>query len=216
MTLAERLAKTIDLLPGDRRVLVAFDGPDAAGKTTLANAVAQRVSRPVLRVSIDGWHNPREVRLARGAESPEGYYLDSFDVAALAAECLWPFRDGARSVRTHAYDYRTDEVVAREDSVAPNAALLMDGVFLLRPELREFWTLAIYLEVSATASLDRALARDRDAFGGEEAVRRRYTRRYLPGQVHYRDVADPLARADIVIDNSDAGDPVVLRWPGQG
>ncbi len=73
MTLVERLADAIDQPSPDARVIVAIDGPDAAGKTTLADTLAQQVARPALRVSIDDWHNPREVRLRRGDESPVGY-----------------------------------------------------------------------------------------------------------------------------------------------
>ncbi len=72
----------MDQLSPDARVIVAIDGPDAAGKTTLADTLAQQVARPALRVSIDDWHNPREVRLRRGDESPVGYYMDSFDYEA--------------------------------------------------------------------------------------------------------------------------------------
>ena len=49
----------------------------------------------------------------------------------------------------------------------------------------------------------RAAVRDADLLGGAVAVRRRYERRYLPGQALYREAASPLDRADIVIDNSD-------------
>jgi hypothetical protein len=40
--------------------------------------------------------------------------------------------------------------------------LLFDGVFLMRPELRAYWDLTIYLDISADESLRRALTRDVD------------------------------------------------------
>jgi uridine kinase len=72
---------------------VAIDGPDAAGKTTLARElehVLERSGRPVIRASIDGFHRPRAERLARGPESPDGYYFDSFDYPALRSALLEP------------------------------------------------------------------------------------------------------------------------------
>ena len=74
-------------------VRVAIDGPDAAGKTILADELApqiERSGRPVIRASIDGFHRPRAERLARGPESPEGYLHDSFDYPALRADLLDP------------------------------------------------------------------------------------------------------------------------------
>ncbi len=58
----------------------------------------------------------------------------------------------------------------------------------------------------------RGLDRHLNLFASEEAVRRRYEKRYLLGQVLYREAASPLANADIVIDNSEPARPRVLRW----
>jgi pantothenate kinase-related protein Tda10 len=44
------------------RVLVGIDGPDSAGKSTLAGRLAGSLAVPVLRASIDGFHLPREAR----------------------------------------------------------------------------------------------------------------------------------------------------------
>jgi uridine kinase len=63
---------------------VAVDGIDAAGKTTLADNLVQPLEAhgiPVIRASIDGFHRPRADRYRRGADSPVGYYDDSFDYA---------------------------------------------------------------------------------------------------------------------------------------
>jgi uridine kinase len=52
-------------LAPDRIVRVAIDGVDGAGKTTFANELAEVVGglgRPVIRASVDGFHNPRVVR----------------------------------------------------------------------------------------------------------------------------------------------------------
>jgi uridine kinase len=48
--------------------------------------------------------------------------------------------------------------------------------------------------------------------GGAAAVRERYARRYLPAQELYRDEADPVAAADVVLGNDDPEHPAVLRW----
>jgi uridine kinase len=211
--LVDRLAAAVDALRAQDRVIIAIDGPDAAGKTTLADALARRITRPRLRASIDDWHNPRDVRLRQGDESPIGYYEDSFDYSAVTAQLLHRFRAGGGHVRTASFDFRSD---ARADVVtavsSPTAALLFDGVFLLRPELRHFWDLTIYLHVPESVTLARAVDRDSELLGGAHVVRRRYEQRYLPGQALYREAASPLETADIVVDNSNPTDPRVIRW----
>lgn len=213
MSLADALAELIDARSIGGRLLVAVDGPDAAGKTTLAHAITERLARPSLCVSIDGWHNPRRHRLGRGAESAEGYFLDSFDVDGLVAGCLAPFESGSRRIRTAGFDHVADTAVEMWQEVATDAVLIVEGVFLLRPELRQWWDLSIYLHVDEAVTLDRAVVRDLSQFGSEEEVRRRYSRRYLPGQAIYREVAAPLDAADVLVDNTDPAQPRVLRWP---
>ena len=195
--------------------MVAFDGPDAAGKSTLAQAVAAQMHRPAVVVSLDGGHNPREVRNRRGELSPDGYYADSFDLDALIAECLTPFRSGAATIRTALFEYRTDTESRMEAAVGPDAVLLFDGVFLQRPELVSMWDLRVYLHVPESVSLTRAIERDLAVFENTQAIRLRYTQRYLPGQALYRKTSSPLERADIVIDNTDPEHPRVVKWDGR-
>jgi uridine kinase len=188
MGLVDRLgARVREAARTSPRVLVGVDGPDAAGKTTLADVLAGRVAG--LRASIDDFLRPRADRYRRGELSAEGYYRDAFDVDGFLAGCARPF-------------------LARDD----RAVLVVDGVFLLRPELAHLWTVSIYLRVSPRESLRRALTRDLALMGSADAVRRRYLARYLPGQAIYRAEADPESVADIVIDNESVEAPRVLRW----
>ena len=52
MTVVDDVARRVALLLRSRdRVLVAIDGPDAAGKTTFADALAASIDAPVVRAS---------------------------------------------------------------------------------------------------------------------------------------------------------------------
>ena len=213
MGVIEDLTRVIGAMGRAGRVLVAFDGPDASGKTMLARTVADNLTRPSLRASIDGFHNPRSVRIARGMDSPHGYYYDSFDHAALEEHLLSPFAKGEGTVRTRVFDFRTDAPVESEPVIVPpHCTLLLDGVFLLRPELRRWWNLSVYLHVPEEVSISRARARDEGLFGSADMVEARYRARYLPGQALYREEAKPQHAAYIVIDNTDHQHPVVVKW----
>lgn len=214
---AQVLARLADAL-GTRRpahpLRVAVDGPDAAGKTTLADDLAQLLDRPVIRVGVDGFHRPAADRLRRGPLSPEGYYRDSFDHDVIVDRVLRPLGPGGDGRYLPArWDHRSEQPVPAAPVVAaPEAILLFDGVFLLRPELRAHWDVAIYLDVSPAETLRRALVRDLDLFGSADVVTERYQARYLPGQELYRREADPAAVADVVLGMDDPGAPAVLRW----
>jgi uridine kinase len=172
--------------------------------------------RPVVRASIDGFHRPRADRYRRGADSPEGYYLDSFDHEALRSALLAPLGPGGdRRVRTRVFDYRRDERVVEEPRPVPaGAVVLFDGVFLMRPELDEAWDVRVFLAASFDVTLSRALVRDGAAMGGVEQVERRYRRRYIPGQRLYLDAVRPDRRADIVIENDDPDCPRLITPSG--
>src|SRR5687767_7604524 len=75
--LLDEIASRISRIQQKHPVRVAIDGVDAAGKTTMAEelvAPLKAYGRPVIRASIDGFHNPARVRHNRGAASPAGYY----------------------------------------------------------------------------------------------------------------------------------------------
>ncbi|HEY7177502.1 MAG TPA: uridylate kinase [Micromonosporaceae bacterium] len=209
-----RLADLIASCRPTHPLRVAIDGPDAAGKSTFAGELGVLVSgqRSVIRASADDFQHPATERYRRGRLASDGYYLDAFDHEAMRIALLGPRGNGR--YRTAVFDYRRDAPVDRPASSAVrDAVLLFDGVFLLRPELRGHFDVAVYVHVSPAESLRRALVRDAPAMGGDGAVRVRYERRYLPAQALYRETASPLEHADAVIDNEDVDHPYPLKWP---
>ena len=211
----EQLAASIAGLRLDHPTRVAFDGVDGSGKTTMADELVEplrRADREVIRASVDGFHNPRAVRYARGPDSPEGYFLDSFDYAALKRELLEPIGPrGGGEFRTAVFDYRRDRIVDSPPRTAKrDAVLLFDGVFLSRPELQGAWDLTIWLDVPFEVTVERAVARDSRNGGDAEATRAKYERRYVPGQRLYLAQCRPRERADIVVDNSDLDRPRIM------
>jgi uridine kinase len=214
-----RLAALFNKRSRNGTLRVALDGIDAAGKTNLADELAgllARADRPVLRASIDGFHNPASVRHLRSKEEPaHSYYEDSFDYRTLRRLLLDPLGPGGdHIVRTRVFDFRTDLPVEEPPiPVQPGTVLLFDGVFLLSPELEGCWDLSVFLQVDQTTSLQRASRRDVALFGTGEAIEKRYRERYLPGQELYLSLAKPDQRADVLIDNNDPTAPILLRIP---
>jgi uridine kinase len=198
---------------------VAIDGVDAAGKTILADELVTPIrefGRPVIRASVDGFHNPRVIRYQLGPDSPEGYYRDSFNHKAILECLLRPLGPGGSlRYRPSSYDYRLDTPLREPFKTAPqDAVLLFDGVFLLRPELRSYWDYSVFVDVAFNSSVHRAIARDStqtDKTISQKALRRKYEQRYIPGQRLYLESAQPKTYADIILDNNNLAYPILIR-----
>lgn len=215
LALLERLADLIAARQQAHPVRVAVDGVDAAGKTTLADELAALLAargKAVIRACVDGFGRPRADRYRRGELSAEGYWLDAFDYPALRANLLDPLGPGgSRRYRTATLDVRTDQPRAEPFRLAPpDAVLVVDGVFLLRPQLNDAWDLRVFLQVGFQETLRRAVARDRALFGSAQATQARYRQRYIPGQRRYLATVQPQRVADVVIDNHDPTTPRLI------
>jgi len=195
---------------------VGIDGVDASGKTTFAEELAQfihsKTERQIIRASIDGFHNPSSIRTAKGNNSPEGYYNDSFNYDSLVSNLLEPLGPGGnRTIKRRIFDFRNDSSVFTEDElVSSDSILLFDGVFLHRSKLLEYWDLSIFLDVPFETTVARAMKRDTYLFGDESKVQERYKTRYVPGQLIYLKEMNPKDHASIVIDNSVIEDATIL------
>jgi uridine kinase len=212
---SSRLAAMIISTSADRPIRVAIDGIDAAGKTTLANALVEPLTgfgREVIRASIDGFHHPTCIRYRRGADSPLGYYYDSFNYEALVRCLLEPLGpSGNRVYHMGAFDYINDrEQLSDRMMASENAILVFDGVFLFRPQIDSYWDFRIYVDVSMEVAIERAIMRDARRMGGEAETRRRYETRYYPGQQIYIRECNPPSRADAVILNDDPTAPILI------
>ena len=171
--LLEHVAGRI-LASGSGRLRVAIDGRTAAGKTSFGHELAERLStagRPVLRASLDDFKKPWSDRHLYDRESGEGYYRNAFDYATLRRLLLEPAAAaGSGDCVLCSIDPLTQidhsAVIAR---AAPDAILIVDGVFAFRPELDDQWDFRIWLEVDEQASLRRGIRRD----GTGRAPRRR-------------------------------------------
>jgi uridine kinase len=185
------------------RVVVAIDGIDGAGKTHFADDLAAALTatgRSVFRASIDDFYRSRAERHSRGADSPEGYYRDFFDYSTFRRVLLEPFRmGGSAAFVTAAFDHVRDLPVQSKWRTGPkDAILVLDGIFLNRPELAGLWNYSVWLETPREVAEQRMLDRD----GGSQNVER-----HRGGQELYLTEASPRTAASSIIDNRDFEQP---------
>jgi uridine kinase len=210
----DELAAALAAIERGHPVRVGIDGIDAAGKTTLADELAPLVDsrgRPVLRVSVDDFHRPREARYRRGELSPEASTSTRSTTRRFAASCsIHSAPNGDRRVRTRAWDHRVDAPVPEEwVSVPVDTVLLCDGVFLQRDELRDAWDATVFVEAELDVAVERAVERDSRWMPSLDVTRERYRLRYTPAQLRYLEEQRPAERADFVLHNTDPSAPTL-------
>jgi uridine kinase len=211
-----------DLYFKSRPILVAVDGVDASGKSFFAKNLAQKLIAAnqitndqdwaVVTASIDDFHNPKQIRYRQGRESAKGFYEDSFNYPRLKELLLDPFKNGAGLYKTKYFDCDLDEQVESEFKIVKlKSILIFEGIFNLRQELRDYWDLRIFLDVSFDETLKRNISRDQDLnrLKDTQEVERMYKLKYQPGQELYFQEADPKSFADLVINNTDYLNPVI-------
>jgi uridine kinase len=172
------------------RSAIAVDGRDGSGKSHFAAAFAaviEAAGRPVAVLRVDDFRRPLAFE-GEGADRELSLYYDLYYDFAALDRALATFLGGG----------------------ADGAIAIVEGVLVLRATLPPETPL-IVLEVSPEVARRRILSRDRAKGRTPEEIGHRIERRYFPAQSRYRAAFDPLARADVVVDNDDWTRPVALR-----
>ncbi|MGN6635332.1 MAG: hypothetical protein ACTHJ6_07705 [Oryzihumus sp.] len=114
---------------------------------------------------------------------------------------------GSGMVRTAVHDVAVDAPVdVPPVALGPGDVLLVDGIFLHRPELRVHWDWSVFLEVEFAVSVPRGAGRD----GTDPDPAADSQQRYVQGQRLYLAECAPRRHASAVIDNTDLAAPWVL------
>jgi uridine kinase len=212
--LIDELAQQIVAIRAER-IRVVVDGYTASGKTSFAHELAaaiRRIGRPTMRASFDDFKRPWRDALAGGYDrlTGEGYYRNAPDFESARSLLLDPASpEGSGTVALCGHDPLTGED-HRTVTVAapPDAVLIVDSVFGMRPEYDDCWDLRIWLEVPPDVALARGVERDAAREGREEAERL-HRDRYREAERIYVDEVDPRSRADVVVDNRDFARPTL-------
>jgi len=158
---------------GSGRSIVAVDGLTGSGTSGFADDLAdafRAAGSQVVRAAIDDYSRSD----AGASTSAQTYYDTAYDYDALRSSLIVPFRRG-------------------ESGPEGDAVLIVDGVFLLRPELAGVWQSTVCLFVPAEDAFGRA---DLDPASTRADAERLYLHR-----------VDPRRKALANIDNTDPEHP---------
>jgi uridine kinase len=182
----EAVVQRLPTFTTDVPTLVCIEGPGGSGKTTLAAAVAAR--RPdVTLVHGDDFYGPEE-RDWR-SWSPRQGYQRYFDHQRVERQLLRPLKAG-RPATFQRYDWE-HRALADWVTVQPNGIVLVEGVYLLRRELRPYWDLAVYVDTPRDLRQARLYARGENDAG--------WIARWTAAEDYYEQVEVPAQAAGLTV-----------------
>jgi uridine kinase len=207
------------MTPGDRkhigeRIVVGVAGGTGSGKTTVSQAILDRVGRDrIAYLQHDSYYRdrssvPLEERARANFDHPDA--LES----ELLAQHLASLKAG-QTVEVPVYDFTTHTREARTITVAPRKAILVEGILIFaEPALRELMDIKVFVDTDADIRFIRRLHRDITERGRTvESVIRQYTETVRP--MHLEFVEPSKRYADVIVPeggfNVTAIDMIVAR-----
>jgi uridine kinase len=190
-------------IPDARSLLVGVSGIDGCGKGYLAAQLQAHLALhgviPAI-LNVDGWLNLPQKRFDRNAPATN-FYENAIRFDQFFSQLVLPLRD-LRSIHLvadfveetasdycrHIYDYRDVSVV------------LVEGIFLFKPQYRKYFDLAIWIECSFPTALARALDRAQEGLSPANTIAA-YDTIYFPAQKIHLAQDKPRENADLIFEN---------------
>lgn len=193
----------------DKAIVVGINGIDASGKTSFAEAFAKHLDAQgfgVQVIHVDDFQNPKEVRYA-SEDQIDNYFNRSWNLKQLVDELLSPIHAGEKVMKSLTLlDIATDEFTTKRNyEIGYDTIILLEGVFLFRPELVDFLDYKIFIHVSFEEAKRRIILRD------SSDIARKIDTKYHPTQRKYLHDYKPEENANMVIDNTDWNNPRILK-----
>jgi uridine kinase len=190
-------------VPASRSLLVGVSGIDGSGKGYVSDRLVGRLHEGRLRAEVvhaDGWLNLPQTRFGT-ADPPDHFYRHAFRFDEMFERLVLPLKENG-SVRLEA-DFTEETAVAYRTHLynfADVDVAVVEAIFLLKPEYRRHFDLAIWIDCTFETALERALARAQEDLPPAETIRAN-RELYFPAQeIHIRRDR-PRDSADVILVN---------------
>lgn len=190
------------VLNGSDTVFIGIDGLGGAGKSTISEKLADGLKADgynAVILHIDDFIHPKAVRYNDNYEEWVCYYNLQWRYDYLIENVVKPIKAGGDYCGDiELYNKENDTYFKEKLNVPPGTAVIIEGIFLQRPELDKIFDFMIYIDISEYERLERVLKRD-GYIGNEQQIKAKYDNRYFPAERKYFSECKPCERADLVI-----------------
>lgn len=190
--LKEALAKHHE----NRPFVVALDGLSGAGKTTVADRLKQDLENSTV-IHIDDHIVEKAKRYNTGNEEWFEYYQLQWNTADLKERLYDQLLSGEQRLILPYYNQQEDTVSYQELEVPADSAVIIEGIFLLREEWRQYYDFILFFDCPREVRYGRVLQRDA-YIGNMEARLKKYQNRYWPAEDVYMNRQKPLELAHCI------------------
>lgn len=190
-------------IPATRSLLVGVSGIDGCGKGYVAAQLQAHLAlHSVVStiLNVDGWLNLPQKRFDQSAPALN-YYKNAIRLDQFFSQLVLPLRDRrsvhlvADFVEETASDYRKHSYDYEDISVA-----LVEGIFLFKPQYRQYFDLAIWVDCSFPTALARAIDRAQEGLSPANTIAA-YDTIYFPAQRIHVTQDKPRENADLIFEN---------------
>lgn len=179
----------------EKRLVVGMDGMSRSGKTTLTKQIAMRLKdlgREVTLLHLDDYITSRADRYNTEYESWYEFYQLQWDVPFLREHLFEVVRTGER-MHLPLYLPESDSHQERTIAIPETGIVLVEGLFLQRPEWRSYFDYVIYLDCPREARFSRESLSNRKNI-------EKFKERYWPAEEKYLADVMPKQLADFVVE----------------
>lgn len=195
------MRQLISLIQEKNARIIGIDGLGGAGKSTVSEQIADLLraqGHSVTLLHIDDFIHPRAVRYREDVPAWQCYYDLQWKYEPLLELLDSVRRNGAFRGTLLLYDKENDGYVPTETEILKDGIVIVEGVFLQRPELEGQFDLTVYIDVPEEIRLQRVLRRD-SYIGDTKAIAEKYERRYFPAERFYVEKCRPAECADYTV-----------------
>lgn len=189
-----KLLNIISDQQGRPRFVLGIDGLSRSGKTTFADDLRELLiqnQKHVCLFHIDDYIVQRRKRYNTGyAEWHEQYHLQ-WDVKYLRENLFSKVRE-SHEITLQSYNLELDEQFQKTVCIPPACIIIIEGVFLQRPEWRGFFDYLVYFDCPRELRFSRE---DKSVQDNIEKFRNRYWK----AEDYYLNSTHPVERSDMII-----------------
>jgi uridine kinase len=207
----ERILHKRREVPLERSLLVGVTGIDGSGKGYLTAQIVDQLLKRGVRtasISVDGWLNLPSKRF--NPQNPaEHFYEHAIRFEEMFEQLIEPLirtrshhlvadfsEEKATQYRKHTYQFENLD------------AVVLEGIFLLKPEHRRHFDLSFWVECTFETALERALERRQEGQSIPDTIQA-YQTIYFPAQRIHLARDNPKAAGDFVLINDPRIDLVI-------
>ncbi|MBD2695208.1 uridine kinase [Anabaena catenula FACHB-362] len=200
--LADSILQKQSELSVDRGFLVALSGIDGSGKGYITEKLITALNEQdinAVSINLDAWHKPLIERF--NSEHPaQHFYHHAFYFDDLFQQLILPLKNqrmiNLTTVLTgitgipQTYNYQFENV----------DVIVLEGIFLLKRSLQDFYDFKIWIDCSFETALERAIQRNQEDILPEQIIED-YQKIYFPAQQAHLAIDNPKSSADVIYIN---------------